>query len=77
MIYEIASQSLKGMVKEKFEKNGDCCLWLETERCVVLAFADGVGSCANGARASQMTCTLFVQKCKETIDKLSTMNNER
>ncbi len=68
MTYEIASQSLKGRKKGNFEKNGDYCHWLETERCVVLALADGVGSCANDARASQTANALFVQKCKETID---------
>ncbi len=68
MTYEIASRSLKGRKKENFEKNGDCCQCLETERCVVLALADGVGSCADDARASQTTCNLFVQRCKETIE---------
>lgn len=69
MKYEIASQSLKGRKKESFEKNGDCCQWMETNSCVVLALADGVGSCADDARASQTACALFMQQCKEAINQ--------
>lgn len=63
MNYQIASKTKKGRKKESFERNGDFCGWIDESGCVVLALADGVGSCADDARASKNTCDLFLEKC--------------
>lgn len=40
--YDIASKAEKGRKKDRGERNGDCCSWIEKNGCVVLALADGV-----------------------------------
>ena len=75
MNYQIASKSEKGRKKESFERNGDCCAWIDESGCVVLALADGVGSCADDNRASKNTCDLFLDKCRTAL-KDSTMLTE-
>ncbi len=67
MNYQIASKSEKGRKKESFERNGDCCNWIDESGCVVLALADGVGSCADDNRASKSTCDLFLDKCRTAL----------
>jgi serine/threonine protein phosphatase PrpC len=67
MNYQIASKSEKGRKKESFERNGDCCGWIDESGCVVLALADGVGSCADDSRASKTTCDLFLEKCRSAL----------
>ena len=66
-LYDIGSRSEKGGEKDPHEKNGDNCAWLETEHCVVLALADGVGTCINDAEASQITCEQFIAKSKQYL----------
>lgn len=51
------------------ELNGDCCKWLEHGHVVVLALADGVGSCASDSRASKTTCILFIDKCSNVLSE--------
>lgn len=63
MTYSIASKTTTGSKKEESQPNGDWLRWLETEKCVVLTVADGVGSCANDARAARTTCDSFMDKC--------------
>lgn len=75
MNYQIASKSEKGRKKESFERNGDCCAWIDESGCVVLALADGVGSCDDDNRASKNTCDLFLDKCRTAL-KDSTMLTE-
>lgn len=67
MNYQIASKTKKGRKKESFERNGDFCGWIDESGCVVLALADGVGSCADDSRASKTTCDLFLEKCRSTL----------
>ena len=67
MNYQIASKSEKGRKKESFERNGDYCGWIDESGCVVLALADGVGSCADDSRASKTTCDLFLKKCRSAL----------
>lgn len=68
MNYQIESKTEKGRKKENFEHNGDCCGWIDEAGCVVLALADGVGSCADDARASKTTCDLFLEKCRMALN---------
>jgi len=63
MTYNIASKTTTGSKKEESQPNGDWLRWFETEKCVVLTVADGVGSCANDARAARTTCNSFIEKC--------------
>lgn len=72
-LYEIGSRTEKGSEKEHYERNGDFCAWLETEKYVILALADGVGTCANDAEASQTTCEQFVEKCRQYLLSHSVM----
>ena len=67
MKYNIAFKSTKGRKKESHEFNGDFCAKLEEENCIVLALADGVGSCANDARAAQTVCSRFIEKCSQAL----------
>lgn len=67
ILYDIGSRSEKGSEKEHYERNGDNCAWLETEQCVVLALADGVGSCANDAEASKIACEQFIAKSQKYL----------
>lgn len=76
MHYEIASTTQKGRKKEKHEKNGDFFLTLEDEQYVVLALADGVGSCANDYRASHTLCEQFIEKCSEATAKALPLSEE-
>ena len=77
MKYQIASKSEKGRKKEGFERNGDCCDWLDELGCVVLALADGVGSCADDARASKTTCDLFLEKCRMALHDSKMLTEEK
>lgn len=63
--YQIASKTTKGSKKEESEPNGDWLRWLENEKCVVLALADGIG--ANDARAARTTCDDFIKKCDSAL----------
>lgn len=67
MNYQTAFKTIKGRKKEQHEKNGDFLQQFESQDCVVLALADGVGSCANDARAAQNTCSFFVGKCRDAV----------
>ena len=69
MSYEIASTSYKGRKKDDREKNGDYCRTYENDQCVVLALADGVGSCADDFRASHTLCDRFIAKCTDALSK--------
>lgn len=77
MSFQIVSKSQKGRKKEACERNGDYCAWLEENQCVVLALADGVGSCADDARASKTACTCFVEKCKKTLSEGEILNESK
>lgn len=77
MNYQIASKSEKGQKKESFERNGDCCSWIDELGCVVLALADGVGSCADDARASRTACDLFMEKCRMALKDSKVLTEER
>lgn len=77
MNYQIASKSEKGRKKERRERNGDYCGWIDESGCVVLALADGVGSCANDANASQTTCDLFLNKCKKALKDSKVLTEEK
>ena len=77
MNYQIASKSEKGRKKESRECNGDCCGWIDESGCVVLALADGVGSCDNDADASQTTCKLFLEKCKTALKDSVVLTEEK
>mgnify|MGYP002624714240 FL=1 len=77
MNYQIASKSEKGRKKESFERNGDCCGWIDESGCVVLALADGVGSCADDSRASKTTCDLFLGKCRTALKDSKVLTEER
>ena len=63
--YDIAAKAEKGRKKDRGERNGDCCSWIEENGCVVLALADGVGHCANDHEAAQTTCSQFIEKCRK------------
>lgn len=77
MNYNIASKSEKGRKKERFERNGDCCGWIEQDGWAVLALADGVGSCADDARASRTTSDLFLEKCQAALKDPKELTEER
>ena len=77
MNYQIASKSEKGRKKESFERNGDCCGWIDESGCVVLALADGVGSCADDSRASKTTCDLFLEKCRTALKDSELLTEEK
>ena len=64
--YQIASKTATGTKKQHDqyeEPNGDWYRSLETDNCVVLVVADGLGSCANDSRASHTACDSFIEKC--------------
>ena len=65
--FDIASKAEKGRKKDRGERNGDCCSWIEENGCVVLALADGVGHCANDYEAAQTTCSQFIEKCRKAL----------
>lgn len=75
-LYDIGSRTEKGREKEHYERNGDCLAWLETEECVVLALADGVGTCANDAEASQITCEQFIAKSQQYLSSYSALDED-
>ena len=77
MNYQIASKSEKGRKKESFERNGDCCDWIDESGCIALAVADGVGSCADDAWASKNTCNLFLEKCRMALKDSKVLKEER
>lgn len=77
MNYQIASKSEKGRKKESFERNGDCCSWIDELGCVVLALADGVGSCADDARASRTVCDLFLEKCRMALKSSKVLTDDK
>jgi serine/threonine protein phosphatase PrpC len=65
--YDIAAKAEKGRKKDRGERNGDCCSWIEENGCVVLALADGVGHCANDYEAAQTSCSQFIDKCRKAL----------
>lgn len=65
--FDIASKAEKGRKKDRGERNGDCCSWIEENGCVVLALADGVGHCVNDYEAAQTTCSQFIEKCRKAL----------
>ena len=69
MSYAIASKTTAGSKKEESQPNGDYLRWLEKDNCVVLALADGIGSCANDARAARTACNSFIVECGLALDK--------
>lgn len=77
MNYQIASKSEKGRKKESYERNGDFCSWIDESGCVVLALADGVGSCADDARASKNVCDKFLEKCRKALKDSKELTEER
>ena len=77
MNYQIASKTEKGRKKENFEPNGDYCGWINESGCVVLALADGVGSCVDDADASKTTCDLFLEKCQQAVKDSKVLTGER
>ena len=77
MDYQIASKSDKGRKKENYERNGDCCGWIDELGTIVLALADGVGSCADDARASNTTCDLFLEKCRTAQKENTALTEEK
>ena len=77
MNYQIASKSDKGRKKENFEKNGDYCLTHEDGHWVVLALADGVGSCADDHRAAHTLCERFIAKSKETLEQSHSLTEQQ
>lgn len=77
MNYQIASKSDKGRKKENRELNGDYCDWIDESGCVVLALADGVGSCTYDADASQTTCNLFLEKCRKALKDSKVLTEEK
>lgn len=77
MNYQIASKSEKGRKKESFERNGDRCGSIDELGCVVLALADGVGSCADDARASKTVCDKFLEKCQKALKDSKVLNEEK
>lgn len=76
-MFRIASKSEKGRKKESFERNGDYCGWIDELGCVILALADGVGSCSDDARASKTTCDLFLEKCSKALHDSKMLTGER
>lgn len=77
MNYQVVSKTNKGCKKESHERNGDFCGWIEEPGCVVLALADGVGSCADDARASKNTCDLFLEKCRKALGDAQVLTEEK
>lgn len=73
MSFQIALKSQKGRKKDSHERNGDYCAWLEEQHCMVLALADGVGSCSNDARASKTVCDSFLGKCRTALSNGETL----
>lgn len=69
MTYNIFAKTTKGSKKEESQPNGDWYRWLENENCVVLALADGIGSCSNDARAARTTCDSFIEKCTFSLEQ--------
>ncbi|MBO4488095.1 MAG: protein phosphatase 2C domain-containing protein [Bacteroidales bacterium] len=67
--YNIAYKSEKGRKKEHYERNGDYCAYLETDSCVIVALADGVGRCLNDAEASETACRVFIEKCRDHLER--------
>lgn len=69
MIYQIASKTATGTKKLYYEPNGDWYRSLETDKCVVLAVADGLGTCASDSRASHTACDTFIEKCASALSR--------
>ena len=72
MNYQIASKTATGTKKQHDlyeESNGDWYRLLETDNCVVLVVADGLGSCANDSRASHTACDSFIEKCASALSR--------
>lgn len=65
--FEIAQFSVKGSKKGAYEDNGDCCVYIESDDCVFMALSDGVGTCADDARASRTVCKLLAEFCGKAI----------
>lgn len=77
MTYQIASKSEKGRKKSPNELNGDCCGWIEESGCVVVALADGVGSCKSDSRASKTCCDFFLSKCQAALREGDELTEEK
>jgi len=77
MTYQIASKSEKGRKKSPNELNGDCCGWIEESGCVVVALADGVGSCKSDSRASKTCCDFFLAKCQAALREGDVLTEEK
>jgi serine/threonine protein phosphatase PrpC len=69
MNYQIASKTATGTKKLYYEPNGDWYKSLETDKCVVLVVADGLGSCASDSRASHDACDSFIEKCELALSR--------
>jgi len=72
MNYQIASKTATGTKKQydQYEDpNGDWYRSLETDGCVVLVVADGVGTCASDSRASHTACDRFIEKCVSALSR--------
>ena len=76
MNYQIASKSEKGRKKTSNELNGDCCGWIEESGCLVVALADGVGSCKSDSRASKTARDKFLEKCQTALRGGSVLTEE-
>lgn len=76
MNYQIASKTTKGRKKDARERNGDFFLCLDEQDVVVLALADGVGTCANDSRASHTLCKEFIGKCREAVSGSTRLTEE-
>lgn len=77
MNYQIASKSDKGRKKEIFEKNGDYCLTYDKDLWVVLALADGVGSCTDDHKAAHTLCDCFIAKSEEALKQSLPLNEQQ
>ncbi len=66
-LYEIAQFSIKGGKKGAHEKTGDCCVFIDSGDCVFMALSDGVGTCADDARASRTVCDMLAEFCGKAI----------
>lgn len=69
MEYHISSKTATGTKKLYYEPNGDWYRSLDNGNCVVLAVADGVGTCASDSRASHTACDSFIEKCASAFNR--------
>ena len=74
--YEIAQFSVKGCKKSVHEDNGDCCIYIDSGDCVFMALSDGVGTCADDARASRTVCDMLADYCEKAIQAKQKLNIE-